>query len=281
LRDPARFHPWMRCIQDAIASGSEVHPKPGSRAIRAPTRSDPNCAGSLWIPRIQNQLGSLASRIGFAPDRDRAGSGSGGAWIGLPDRVRAEAGSGGIPDRVHPKSGSGPSGSGASKIWIGAVGSGAIHSLDRAIRIGRDPRPDRVRSWIGIGGAPDRVGWGAIQARGGVQAKNAWALAGFGSGSLHSGWARIGMGSKGIQPGSGSDRDRYFLDGVGSGRDPRGSSPDRDRIGIATFWMAWIGWDPDRGILDRARSRIATFWMAWIGVGSGSGNPGSGAIPDR
>ena len=53
------------------------------------------------------------------------------------------------------------------------------------------------------------------------------------------------------------DLDRYILGGLGSGWDPKGSSPDRDWIGIATFRMAWIGWDPDRGILDRARSRGA------------------------
>ena len=248
-------HPGCYCIRIGSASKTWIARDPGADPIRSQLRRiplDPSHPKPARIPRIQDRVraGSGSRWIGFGRGLDRApGSGSRRGWIGRDP------------------------GPGASKIWIGAVRIGCIQNLDRGRRIGCDPQPgsghpDRARSTTGSGAI--RIGTGRrAGARLGdlhwfqkVKSRSArrrpwWAAGGIwvwiatfwvgsdrdgiqrdparigiGSGSLLSGWRWIGARSKGIQPGSGSDRDRYFLDG-----------------------------------LDR--------------VGSGSGNPGSGAIPDR
>ena len=147
------LHPDRKCIRnlDRARSGRQPHPIPTapdpSGSLASKPSSDPSHPGSgsrrigIALDRVRAGPGS-GSRIGFAQRLDREGSRIGCAQS--PDRGR--------PDRVHPKSGSGPSDRVRSTAWIGPSGSGAIHD-----RIGCDPD----RDWPAGGGAVGRSALGS------------------------------------------------------------------------------------------------------------------------
>ena len=164
MRDPARFHPWMRCIHgcsgmhpdrkcirnlDRARSGRQPHPIPTAPDPSGSLASKPSSDLSWMLLHP----GSGSRRIGIALDRVRAGPGS-GSRIGFAQRLDregsrigcAQSPDRGRPDRVHPKSGSGPSDRVRSTAWIGPSGSGAIHD-----RIGCDPDRDRPAGGGAVG----------------------------------------------------------------------------------------------------------------------------------